>query len=37
MVPYFARVMEHLKVYLSGQLSLEEMPLQVQALGNLIE
>lgn len=34
MVPYFSRIMEHLKVYLSGQLSLEEMPLQVQALGN---
>lgn len=33
MVPYFGRVMEHLKIYLSGQLSLEEMPLQIQALG----
>lgn len=33
MVPYFSRIMEHLKIYLSGQLSLEEMPLQVQALG----
>lgn len=36
MVPYFGRIMEHLKVYLSGQLTLEEMPLQVQALGNLL-
>ena len=33
MVPYFSRIMEHLEIYLSGQLTLEEMPLQVQALG----
>lgn len=33
MVPYFAQIMEHLKVYLTGNLSEEEMPLQVQALG----
>ncbi|XP_057376777.1 importin-4-like [Daphnia carinata] len=35
MVPYFGRVMEYLKVYLSGQLTPEEMPLQVQALDTL--
>jgi hypothetical protein len=33
MVPYFGRIMEHLKIYLSGQLTEEEMPLQIQALG----
>lgn len=34
MVPYFAQIMEHLKVYLTGQLAPEEMALQTQALGN---
>lgn len=33
MVPYFAQIMENLKIYLTGELSGEEMPLQVQALG----
>ncbi len=33
MVPYFGRIMEHLKIYLSGQMTEEEMPLQLQALG----
>ncbi|EFX65679.1 hypothetical protein DAPPUDRAFT_303554 [Daphnia pulex] len=35
MVPYFGRIMEHLKIYLSGQLTEEEMPLQIQALDTL--
>lgn len=33
MVPYFGQIMEHLKVYLTGQLTTEEMALQTQALG----
>lgn len=36
MVPYFTRVMEHMKIYLTGQLTPEEMPLQVQALGKKV-
>lgn len=36
MVPYFGQIMEHLKVYLTGQLAPEEMALQTQALGNNI-
>jgi len=35
LVPYFSRIMEYLKMYLTGELSTEEMPLQVQALGEL--
>lgn len=35
MVPYFGPIMEHLKIYLSGQLTEDEyeMTLQIQALG----
>ena len=35
MVPFFGRIMDFLKVYLAGQLSAEEMPLQIQALDTL--
>jgi hypothetical protein len=33
MVPYFGRIMEHLRIYLGGQLKEEEMSLHIQALG----
>jgi hypothetical protein len=33
MAVFFPQIMEHLKVFLSGQLSPDEMPLQIQALG----
>ena len=36
MVPFFGQVMEHLKIYLSNDMSEEEMPLQVQALGEFV-
>lgn len=35
MTAFFSRIMEHLKVYLTGELSEEEMPLQIQALGKV--
>jgi len=33
MAVFFPQIMEHLKVFLSGQLSPDEMPLQIQELG----
>lgn len=33
-MPYFSQIMEHLKVYVVGELAPEEMPLQIQALGD---